>query len=362
MKFKKLSLLILAVLIIIAGVVAVQYFTGGNSQSNYNSQTAGSVVYIENGVSGVVTINDPFLNRTTAITVIYYPLDTGTGFIVTNNGYIITALHVVGDLEALDNEQLKILNSSDIERYTEMAAVKGYIGHYNSELASELGTSSADPNSTTNALIQRGLLSVSSTKQVIKVKVPNIDQNFTATLVDVGNPNIGEDVALLKLNTNLNNLPTLNISSKKPTILEKVHMYGYPGSNSTNSSFNQQELKPSISNGFLTTETAENSTNSNKNFNIQSIFENLVNWFTISFTSQTVDNSSIYYGTTAETTKGESGGPVMDSHNNVLGIIIFGVESSDLFKQQIKITSSLFMSSDYIVKICKKNNVSINVV
>ena len=97
MKFKKLSLLILAVLIIIAGVVSVQYFTGINSQSNYNSQTAGSVVYIENGVSGVVTINDPFLKRTTAITVIYYPLDTGTGFMVTKNGYIITALHVVGD-------------------------------------------------------------------------------------------------------------------------------------------------------------------------------------------------------------------------------------------------------------------------
>ena len=77
---------------------------------------------------------------------------------------------------------------------------------------------------------------------------------------------------------------------------------------------------------------------------------------------KTVDNSSIYYGTTAETTKGESGGPVMDSQNNVLGIIIFGVESSDVFKQQIKITSSLFMSSDYIVQICKKNNVSINVV
>ena len=344
------------------GVFAVQYFTSDNSQSNYNSQTAGSVVYIENGVSGVVTINDPFLNRTTAINVIYYPLDTGTGFIVNSNGYIITALHVVGDLEALDKQQLKILNSSDIESYTEMAAVKGYIDRYNPLLGSELGTSPADPNSTTNALKQRGLLSVSSTQQVIKVRVPNIDQNFTATLVDVGNPNIGEDVALLKLNTNINNLPALNINSKKPMILEKVHMYGYPGSNSTNSSFNQQVLKPSISNGFLTTETAKNSTNSNNNFNIQSIFENLVNWFIITFTSQTVDNSSIYYGTTAETTQGESGGPVLDSQNNVLGIIIFGVESSDTFKQQIKITSSLFISSDYIIQICKKNNVSINVV
>jgi serine protease Do len=361
MKFKNISILILAVLIIVACFALVQYFTL-DSQNNYNSQTAGSVVYIENGVSGVVTINDPFLNRTTAINVIYYPLDTGTGFIVTSNGYIITALHVVGDLEALDNEKLKILNSSDVNRYTEIAAVQGYIDQYNSQLGSELGISSGDANSTTDALNQRGLLSVSSTQQVIKVKVPNIDQNFTATLLDEGNPNTGEDVALLKLNTNLNNLPTLNISSKKPTVLEKIHMYGYPGLNSTNSSFNQQKLKPSISNGFLTTETAKNSTNSNSNFNIQSIFANLVNWFIISFTSQSVNNSSIYYGTTAETNKGESGGPVLNSQSNVIGIIIFGVESSDMKKQQIKITSSLFLSSDYIVQICKKNNISINVV
>ena len=50
--------------------------------------------------------------------MIYYPLDTGSGFVVNNDGYIITALHVVGDLDAL-NQTLKTMNNNDIKRYVE---------------------------------------------------------------------------------------------------------------------------------------------------------------------------------------------------------------------------------------------------
>ncbi|MDD3984949.1 MAG: trypsin-like peptidase domain-containing protein [Methanobacterium sp.] len=362
MKFKQLSLLILAVLIIVTTIVILQYSTEISSNSNNNLQTIGSVVYIENGVSGVVIINDPFLNIKTTINVIYQPIDTGTGFIVTNNGYIITALHVVGDLESSDTKQLKILNNSSIQHYIELSVVEDYIAHENPELGYKLGTSSADLNDTIDILKQRGLLFVSSKQQVIKVKIPNINQNFTAKLVDMGNPNLGEDIALLKLNTNLNNLSTLNISSKKPITLEKIHICGYPGSNDSDPDDAPIEIKPSVSYGFLTTATAINNTNTNNNPTLQSIIENIFNWIIISLKSQTVYNKSTYYGTTAVTTHGESGGPVFDKYNNVLGIIIFGVETVDIYKKQIKITSSLFISSNYIMQICKKNNVSINII
>ena len=92
---------ILIVLFAISVLVVSQSIFGSyfSLSSTSNTSTTESVVYIENGVSGVVTVTDPFLNRTTAINVIYYPLDSGSGFIVNRQGYLITALHVVGDLD-----------------------------------------------------------------------------------------------------------------------------------------------------------------------------------------------------------------------------------------------------------------------
>lgn len=178
----------------------------------------------------------------------------------------------------------------------------------------------------------------------------------------MGNPNVGEDITLLKLNTNLNNLPVLNISSKKSISLEKISIYGYPAFNDSDPNYASIEIKPTVSYGFLTTTTAINNTNTNNKPTIQSIVESVVNWFIISLKSQTITNKSIYYGTTAVTTPGESGGPVLDKYNNVLGIIIFGVKTANIYKKQIKITSTLFMPSNYIIQICKKNNIPINVI
>ena len=117
---KNLSLFILFVVIVILGLVAAQNIIGNydyTQSSSLTNQSAESTVYIENGITGVVLINDPFLNRTTAIDVIYYPLDTGSGFIVNSNGYIITALHVVGDLNSLNNQTLNTMNSDDVKLY-----------------------------------------------------------------------------------------------------------------------------------------------------------------------------------------------------------------------------------------------------
>jgi len=371
---KKLIFTVIFLVVAILFLIAAQSTVGNynySQSSNLTSQTANSTVYIQNGVTGVVTINDPFLNRTTRIDVIYDPLDTGSGFIVNKNGYIITALHVIGDLDSLNKQTLKTMDSNDINRYVERAAVKGYISEYNPELNSEIAANTStnpdkiNSNITTDFLVERNLVAVQSSKQLIKVNLPGTQSTpLNATLVATGNPSADEDVALLKISTPVTNLHTLAVNSKKPVIFEGLHIYGYPGlDNAENSFTNPSNIKPESSSGLLTSEVYKNGTNSDS-FDINSIYENIANWFMlIAYPGTTTNsNNTLYYGTTAATTQGYSGGPVVDSHNNVLGIIIFSIESDKAFKKQLRFTSSLFLSSQYIIQLCKKNHVPIKVV
>jgi S1-C subfamily serine protease len=341
---KHSTLVVIAILVAILGLIA-QNAIGNNyyiQSSDSNSQTVGSVVYIENGVTGVVSIKDPFVNRTTNINVEYAPLDSGSGFIVNSNGYIITAFHVVGDPLALtNNNTLKIMNSTDVQNYIEKAAVEGYITDYNPQLGSELASNSLpgnpmqietqpDVNSTTARLIQQNLITVVSAKQQIKVKLSGSTggNSINANLIDVGNPNTDQDVALIKISALFQNLHVLTLSSSKPNNGDKVSIYGYPVlSSGMYSDLNQSIIKPYSTSGKIT-----------------GVIPN---------------NGTIFYQTSAVTTHGYSGGPALNSQNNVLGIIIYSIITNN---QQGNQTSSLFLSSNYIIQLCNKNNVSINVV
>ena len=262
------------------------------------------------------------------------------------------------------------MNSNDVNRYVERAAVKGYISEYNPEFSSEMAANtSMNPNKinsniTTDFLIQRNLIAVQSSKQLIKVNLPGTHSiPLNATLVDTGNPSADEDVAILKISTPVTNLHALAVNSKRPVIFQGLHIYGYPGiDNAENSFTNPSIIKPESSSGLLSSEVFKNGTNSDT-FDINSIYENIANWFTLIVDPGTSNgNNTLYYGTTAATTQGYSGGPVVDSQNNVLGIIIFSIESNSVLKQQIRFTSSLFLSSQYIIQICKKNHIPIKVV
>jgi S1-C subfamily serine protease len=341
---KHSTLVVIAILVAIFGLIA-QNAIGNNyyvQLSDSNSQTAGSVVYIENGVTGVVSIKDPFVNRTTEINVEYAPLDSGSGFIVNSNGYIITAFHVIGDpLAVTSNNTLKIMNITDVQNYIEKAAVEGYITNYNPQLGSEMASNSLpgnpmqietqpDVNSTTARLIQQNLITVISAKQQIKVKLPGSTggNSINANLIDVGNPNTDQDVALIKISALFQNLHSLTISSKKPSNGDKVSIYGYPVlSSGMYSDLNQSIIKPSSTSGKLT-----------------GVIPN---------------NGTVFYQTSAVTAHGYSGGPALNSQNNVLGIIIYSIITNN---QQGNQTSSLFLSSNYIIQLCNKNNVSIHVV
>lgn len=345
---KKSSLIVIAVFIVIVGLVAGQNIIGDYyylQTSNLNSQTASSTVFIENGVTGVVTITDPFKNTSTDVNVIYAPLDSGSGFIVNPDGYIVTAFHVIGDPDTVKNSgTLKVMNSSDMERYLGRAAVSGYITKYNPELGSELVNnttpggqpliqSQPDINTTSDILVQRNLLTVRSAQQLIKVKLPGTDSvnSINANLIDVGSSSPSDDVALLKIDTLLKKLPSLSIRSKSPSIGERLQIYGYPVFNGQMySDFNQSVIKPSSTNGLLT--------------------------------SQINNNNTVYYQSNAPVVHGYSGGPVVDNQRNVLGILIYSVQSDLQSNPQAPSTSSLFISAQNIIQICNKNNIPISIV
>ena len=340
MNQKQRSVLLIVVVLIVLGITTEKICNPSTSSSTLNSQAADSVVYIENGVSGVVSITDPSLNKTSDINVIYDPLDSGSGFVVNKEGYIVTAFHVVGDpITIQDQGVLRLMEPSNIQQYLERAAVSGYLSKYNPQLGMELInnsnasspllTTQPDVNTTTDILNQRNLIQVKSAKQQIRVKLPGsgVGDYANANLVDVGNPETSEDVALLKIDTVFTQLPPLPLSSANPTLNQNIGIWGYPVNTSeTYSSNNISSLQPSKTTGTITKELPSNNT--------------------------------LYYETTAQTTHGFSGGPVLDSHNNVLGIIIYSLIYSNSSEQ----SESVFISSSYIIKLCNKNNISVSTV
>ncbi|MGZ7160813.1 MAG: S1 family peptidase, partial [Methanobacterium sp.] len=294
-------------------------------------------VLVENGVSGVVTLKDPYLNKTVDLNVDYYPLATGSGVIVTNNGYILTAFHVIGDpLTVESNDRLKLMGDNDIKQYLAQIAVTNYVNQQNPQLFNELTNTNMRFDSSnysnmqqlTQLLARNNLITFKSYRQDIKVKVPSNNpvtssSTFNAQLVDVGNANLNEDMALLKINTT-GNLPFLTINPQRPSTGEKVTIYGYPGSNN--------HYKGSI---VPTTSTGNIVSRISNNYGI------------------------LYYETNADTANGVSGGPVIDNSNKVLGILIYGLQNNRN-RQSITSDYSLFIPSDYLIKICKRNNVPIS--
>lgn len=331
----KLLILVISAVLITSGV-----FAANTVLENFlTPEPASSIVYIENGVSGVVTITDPYLNKTRDIHIDYYSLGTGSGVIMTNDGYIITAFHVIGDPKTLNNQKmLKKMEDDDIKQYLEQVAVADYIKNGNPQFGSKITNNvtfntnySSNVDFITDQLAQNNLLNVKAYKQVIKVKFPpdgpfSISKSMDARIIDVGNSSIQEDVALLKVD-NVDNLPALDISSSDPIKGEKIWIYGYPGNSGTQY---KVSIEPTTSSGIVITK----------------LFNNL---------------GTVYYQTNAHTAAGFSGGPVLNSQNEILGIAIYEIQTYGRLRRDIQSEYSLYLSSEYLIEICKKNNVPITI-
>jgi S1-C subfamily serine protease len=354
----KTSILLKALILIVAVVgicgVASAHPVSANSLSpiSHVGAVQNGTVYIESGFSGVVTVKDPLLHKTAHLKVKYQPYSTGSGSIITKDGYIVTAFHVVGDSNTLENkDKLKKMSSNDVKWYVKEIGLMNYIKK-NPKLSSKLfkNVSNQYPQkamvSVTNKFIKNGWISTKSYNSSIYVKGPglssfNANNSLKARLVDVGDSKKDQDIALLKVDpANGKKLPAFTISSKSPKMGGKVSIYGYPGKkmearlkahaklkHSSSKSDYTSNYTPFVSSGHLT----------GKEPNAQ---------------------GTVYYRTSAITAEGYSGGPVVNSENKVTGVLVYGIGSK---KNPKKMVSSLFLSSKYIKEICNKNKVSITV-
>ncbi len=351
--FKNKTSILLKALILIVAIVGLSGVVHGNpisgnyvSPNPHNGIVQNGTVYIESGFSGAVTVKDPLLHKTVHLKVKFRPYSTGSGSIVTKDGYIITAFHVVSDSNTLESkDKLKKMNSNDVKWYVEEIGLMNYIKK-NPRLGSKLfkNISNQDSDKTmsyvTDKFIKNGWVSTNSYKSSIHIKGLGLNTNksLKARLVDVGNSNKDQDIALLKVDpAKCKKLPALTISSKNPKMGGKVSVYGYPGKQmdarlkthgkTKHSASKSSDYTPFVSSGHLTA----------KEPNAQ---------------------GTIYYRTNAITAEGYSGGPVVDSKNKVTGVLVYGVNAKNNPK---KTTASLFLSSKYIKEICSKNKVPITV-
>lgn len=88
--FKNFFISMIVVVLTFAGVFIFEDLNGidlFSPQVGYSDQAANSTVYVQNGVSGVVTLNDPFQGKNFTISISNDPIASGSGVIVNSNGY-----------------------------------------------------------------------------------------------------------------------------------------------------------------------------------------------------------------------------------------------------------------------------------
>jgi len=357
---------VLLLIIAVAGISGMASAYPLTEHSAYPTQTGNApneTVYIENGFSGTVTIKDTQRNVITFTNVDYKASGSGSGLIITPNGYIITAFHVVSDPIALDrNQTMRKIEDKDTKWYVEREALKDYINK-NPQLGYKLLKNrpksirrdlKSDENIDylTKIFIKNKWISAGSYQYTIYVKGLALNRNhenpLKARIVDIGNYKSDEDIALLKIDPKVKNLPVFTINSKYQEINENLRIYGYPGDN---------------------IETLENKS-LHKNESIASSSIYTPSYVSGLLTAKTPNPQGImYYQTNAITTGGYSGGPIVDNNNRVLGILIYGLYDENRFKKDASNKGtkkeindgSLFLPSNYIIKICKKNKIPINV-
>lgn len=351
-------LLLIFTVIGLSGAASANTFSENSSSLNLHaSAVQNGTVFIENGFSGIVTVKDPLLKKTVKLKVDYSPSRSGTGFFVSKNGYIITAFHVVGDPKSLALKKLKKVKNKDTKWYVGKIALMYYIENLNPQLGQKLLKKM--PKSTqsnlnleknrdyiTNLFIKKGWISTNSYKYNIYVKGPalkgiNDNNSLEARLVDVGDSKSDKDIALLKVNTKGKTLPALNISSNNPKIGENISISGYPG---------PKQFKENSSPNNINQSSTASSPNYTSSSSSGRITEKTSN-----------SRDTIYYKTNVIADKGYSGGPVINSENKTVGVLIYGIHKTNKHKKEERV-GTIFLSQKYIREISNKNKVPINVV
>ncbi|MGB9937186.1 MAG: trypsin-like peptidase domain-containing protein [Methanobacterium sp.] len=321
-----IALVCIFILIALAGLYAVSEGT------NTKAAPQNATVFILNQVSGASEIIDTNTGTVYPVTVSYYNIGGGSGFIINKEGYIATAAHVISDPRTLKREnRIKKLDSSDLEFYVNEAAMYIYLNQTQPGAVSNITEEQLDQ--LTSEAIASGKIRATRYDQNLYVMGPafpdSVNNPSKVHVVDTGDFNSGIDVALLKLNNVNTNLPVLPLRSEKIEVGENVHIYGYPTEQFTFyeglSDTSQNDIWKSMYTATLT--------------------RGIVS------AERTWTGGIKFYQTDAAVDHGNSGGPVLDDNNQVIGVLVMGFEKQGF---------NFFLPSEYIIDLCKKNGIDLN--
>jgi serine protease Do len=222
---------------------------------------------------------------------------SGSGFIITSDGYVITNAHVV----KVENDELKqmiimqALNEQINQDIVDMVKDMQQMGiKLSSEQRQKLVDAAASFYLKYMTLLTKPIIYSYVNLGVAVPGYGNVKKGYIAEIKKVGDPVPGKDVAILKINTN--NLPVAIMSHDKVTIQDRVIAMGYPGPVTKN-----PMLTKDVSN-LLPTATAG----------------------TISSFKKMVTGGWEVYQHDVAITHGNSGGPLFNEKGEVIGINTFG--------------------------------------
>ncbi|MEN6554715.1 MAG: trypsin-like peptidase domain-containing protein, partial [Methanobacterium sp.] len=224
------AILIIIVAIVVVGAAAAFFLL----PSFFNASPQAATVLVAPAVSGAATIT--LDGQQIPVTVDYYdkPFGTGSGFIVDQEGYIVTAAHVVADPIDLSYKQnIRKMEDKEIKWYVAQAALILYMQQYEPENLGQLTYD--DLNTLTDAAYTTGVVTVEKANYdvyIIGPAFPNSstgEENYLAQIIDfAATDNQEKDLALLKVENPPANLPTASISDQKPVTGDDIEIFGYP--------------------------------------------------------------------------------------------------------------------------------------
>jgi S1-C subfamily serine protease len=324
------AILIIIVAIVVVGAAAAFFLL----PSIFNASPQAATVLVAPAVSGAATIT--LDGQQIPVTVDYYdkPFGTGSGFIVDQEGYIVTAAHVVADPIDLSYKQnIRKMEDKDIKWYVAQAALILYMQQYEPENLGQL--TYEDLNTLTDAAYTTGVVTVEKANYdiyIIGPAFPNSstgEENYLAQIIDfAATDNQEKDLALLKIEKPPANLPTVSISDQKPVTGDDIEIFGYPKEQLDFTEYiasagNQKQFLESVANATLTKGTVSG--------------------------ERTSPKGTTYFQTDAAVNHGNSGGPVINANNEVIGVLVLGAGNTGNY--------NFFLSSDYIIDLLKKNGI-----
>ena len=201
---------------------------------------------------------------------------TGTGWFMTPDGYIATNAHVVSDIKAGED-----------------AAKKGLLQQLYKDIQKQYGAELAKMTPAQIDLVEKSikLVNVEARHYVVMPDGTKLDYE----IVEYGAPGTGNDCAIIKVKTE--NAPTLPIGdSTRSQVEDHIVVLGYPGvADFADLLDEKSQLQASVTDGA------------------------------ISSLKKAASGEQILQ-ISAPITHGNSGGPAIDQHGNVVGLATFGNE------------------------------------